>query len=822
MKNLGKLVTFTLLPMAFCATILWAATPTISNVMPRGGQQGFSQEVTITGARLADTKEIFFHGTGIKAEKFEVVSASNLKVTLAIAADARLGQHELRLRTASGVSTMRTFWVGPFPNVIEKEPNSEFDAAQKIPVNSTVNGVVTNEDVDYYEITVKKGQQISVEIEAIRLSGALFDPYVAILDSRRFELATSDDSTLLLQDSVASVIAPEDGIYRVEVRDSSYRGAGNFYYRVHVGHFPRPLVAFPAGGQIGKELELTLLGDPSGSFKDKIKLPANPDADFGYLPKGKGISAPSANKVRVSPFPDVMEVEPNNNWRLATATELTLPLAFNGIISEDGDYDYFKFKAKKGQRLNIRAHARSISSPLDPVLNLRDATGKSLKGNDDANNGPDSLITHTFTADGEYILSIYDHLRKGGPHHIYRIETETFSPEVVASIPYFRQRDSQTRQMMPVPRGNRVATIMNATRRNFSGELEFLAKNLPKGVTMHSPKVASNLTQVPIVFEAAADAPLAQSLVDLRLRHTDPEKKIEGGFRQKLDLVYGPPNNRTYLECALDKLVVAATEKAPYAVNIIPPQTPIIQNGSMSLKIVANRDANFTAAINVRLLTRPPGIGASGSINIPAGKNEAFYPLTANGAAAVGTWQIAVLGAATTPTGEVLASSSLTDIVIEPPHLGMKISMGAIERGKNGELICEIEQKRPFEGEATVRLHGLPAKVTTIPQKIDDNTSQLVFPITTEIGARAGLTKNLFCSVDVPAGEQKLRQSIGQGGQLRIDNPPPAPKKPVAAKPKPAAKPAVAAAKPKPKPAKPLSRLEKLRLAAKEAKAGTN
>ena len=468
---MDKLAKIFLLPAVACATSLWSATTTISNVMPRGGQQGSSQEFTITGARLADTQEIFFHGTGIRAEKFEVVSASSVKATLAIAPDAKLGQHELRLRTASGVSTMRTFWVGPFPNVMEKEPNSEFDAAQKIPVNSTVNGVVTNEDVDFYEVSVKKGQQISVEIEAIRLSGALFDPYVAILDSRRFELATSDDSTLLLQDSVASVIAPEDGIYRVEVRDSSYRGAGNFYYRVHVGHFPRPLIAFPAGGQTGKEIELTLLGDPSGSFKDKIKLPANPDANFGYLPKGNGISAPSANKVRVSPFPDIMEVEPNNNWKLATATELTLPLAFNGIISEDGDFDYFKFKAKKGQRLNIKAHARSISSPLDPVLNLRDATGKSIKGNDDANNGPDSLITHTFTADGEYILSIYDHLRKGGPHHIYRIETETFSPEVVASIPYFRQRDSQSRQMIPVPRGNRVATIMNATRRNFSGEV---------------------------------------------------------------------------------------------------------------------------------------------------------------------------------------------------------------------------------------------------------------------------------------------------------------------------------------------------------------
>ena len=55
-----------------------------------------------------------------------------------------------------------------------------------------------NEDVDYFEFNAK-GQRISVEVEAIRLSGPLFDPYVAILDENRFELATSDDSELLLQ-----------------------------------------------------------------------------------------------------------------------------------------------------------------------------------------------------------------------------------------------------------------------------------------------------------------------------------------------------------------------------------------------------------------------------------------------------------------------------------------------------------------------------------------------------------------------------------------------------------------------------------------------
>jgi len=803
------------------AMALEAATPTLSNVMPRGGQRGSTIAVAITGAYLSDAEEIFFHTKGIKAEKITPEKDTLIKAILAIAPDAKLGQHEMRVRTASGISTMKTFWVGPFPNVTEKEPNSEFSEAQKIGMNSTINGRILNEDVDYYEIEAKKGQQISAEVEAIRLSGALFDPYVAILDARRFELAACDDSALLLQDSVASVIAPEDGTYRIEIRDSSYRGSGNFFYRLHVGDFPRPLIAFPAGGKAGDKLEVTLMGDPGGPIKKTIQLPAQANPDFGYFPEHNGTTAPSPNKIRVTDYPSIREVEPNNNWKQATATELTLPLAFDGIIAEEGDIDYFKFKAKKGQRFNVRAHARSVSSPLDPVLNLRDSSGKSLKGNDDANNGPDSLINFTFPADGEYVLSIYDHLRKGGPRHVYRIETDAFEPEIVASIPYMRQRDSQSRQMMPVPRGNRVATIMNVTRRNFSGELEFLAKDLPEGVIMHAPKVASNLTQVPIVFEASESAPLAKTLVDLRVRHVGERgRTIEGGFRQQLDLVYGPPNNRTYLEASLDRLVVAATEKAPYSIQLLKPATPIMQTGSMSLKVVAVRDANYTEPINVRLLTKPPGIGAVSSVNIPAGKNEVNYSITANGAAAIGTWQIAMLGAAKTKHGEVLVSSGLVDLVIEPPYLGMKINMGAIERGKEGEIICEVEQKRPFEGVAVVTLHGLPAKVTTTAQQIDDNATQVVFPIKTDPSARAGLSRNLFCFVKVPLGENQLNHSLASGGQLRMDNPPPAPKKPVAPKPKPKAP--VVAAKPKPKPVKPLSRLEKLRLAAKKAADGAN
>ena len=69
-------------------------------------------------------------------------------------------------------------------------------------MNVTVNGVAENEDVDYFVVEAKKGERISVEVEGIRLGITMFDPYVAILNAKRFELASSDDAALVWQDGL--------------------------------------------------------------------------------------------------------------------------------------------------------------------------------------------------------------------------------------------------------------------------------------------------------------------------------------------------------------------------------------------------------------------------------------------------------------------------------------------------------------------------------------------------------------------------------------------------------------------------------------------
>ena len=74
------------------------------------------------------------------------------------------------------------------------------------------------------------------------------------------------------------MIIPEDGEYTILVRETSYRGADNCRYRLHVGNFPRPTVAYPAGGKRGEQLKVQFLGDATGPIERQITVPADPKA----------------------------------------------------------------------------------------------------------------------------------------------------------------------------------------------------------------------------------------------------------------------------------------------------------------------------------------------------------------------------------------------------------------------------------------------------------------------------------------------------------------------------------------------------------------
>src|SRR5262245_44273588 len=161
--------------------VVQAASPQLSYILPPGVQRGHEHVLTFTGARFKDAEEALLYDAGITIKKVEVVDPQNVRVTIDAAPNCRLGEHIAQLRTKTGISDYRSFFIGALPGADEKEPNNLFEQPQPIDLNVCVTGILQNEDADYYRIQAKKGQRISIEVEGIRLGQAYFDPYLAIL-----------------------------------------------------------------------------------------------------------------------------------------------------------------------------------------------------------------------------------------------------------------------------------------------------------------------------------------------------------------------------------------------------------------------------------------------------------------------------------------------------------------------------------------------------------------------------------------------------------------------------------------------------------------
>jgi hypothetical protein len=787
--------------LCLCGDTAFGASPNLGAILPRGAQRGTEIQVTLNGNNLADAQELIAYYPGITVAKFEPVNNTQAKATLKIAPDCRLGEHAFRVRTASGVSDLRTFWVGALPVVEEKEGNNSFETPQPIPLNVTVHGVVRAEQVDYYAVECKKGQRLSVEIEGMRLGHTFFDPFVAILDSKRFELVTGDDSPLTGQDGGCSVVIPADGKYLIQVRETAYQGNDACLYRLHVGNFPRPTGVVPAGGKPGEEVEFRFVGDPLGEIKQKVKLPAAGDPQFRiHCQTAEGIH-PAGIKVRVEDLPGVVESGANNSPQ--TATTVPVPGAAHGIIAKDGEVDFFSFPAKKGQVFDVRVYARRLGSPIDPVVHVGVKGGAYIAGNDDAG-GPDSALRFTAPDNKEIAVWIHDHLRKGGPDYFYRIEVTPVRPGTVTSIPKVdgNNQANQDRQVFSVPRGNRFATLVRATRQDWGGPAALGFDKLPGGVKVDAPPYEPGIDVVPVVFEAVADAPLAGVLTGLNVHPSEPKLVLPS--TTSLDTTFSLGiNNTQFHRLEARQTVIAATEAAPFLIDVVEPKVPVVQNGQYSLKVIAKRQPGFAGVITVYPLWTPIGMGIAGSAQIPANATETTLFVNAAPNAPVKVWKTAVIAVSDAGKGAVWVSSPLFKLEVAPPMVTFAQERAAVEQGQKTQVVAKINVASPFEGKAKVQLLGLPAKATAAPLEFSKDQKELAFDVTTDKTSPAG-KHGVFCQVVIEKNGEPVIHNVG-GGELRIDVPLPPKAAPTA--PPAGAKPTA----PAPPPEKRLSRLEQLR-----------
>jgi len=783
----------------------FAANPEANGLSLVGLQRGTSVELTISGARLGDAHSLLFYSPGLTATGITKVDDNNIKATITAAADAACDLYPFRVITNTGISNMRLLNVSALPSVAEIEPNTEFPAAQVIEYNSTINGVVLNEDVDYYAVDLKQGQLLNVELEGLRHSylNDFFDPYIAIYDAKRFEITASDDSVFLQQDCLCSMVAPADGRYTIEVRESSFGGNERARYRLHVGGFPRPVAIVPSGGPPGQPLVATCIDLLGNSWQETFDMPATESEVHRVWSKKDGFQSPSPNYLCVNSLPNVLETEPNSDHN-AISTSYPVPVAFNGILESEKDKDFWVFEAKKDQQLEIRVRARvPMRSSVDPVLQIFKVGGGVLANNDDSN-GPDSYLSFKVPEDGKFAVSVSDHLGRFGKHFAYRVEIKLQTPEVGTTV---NEQDRYFSQVVGVPRGARMAVEVNVVRKFVGGEARVVAVDLPPGMTQSDGICAADQGTIQVIFRGDAGAPNVGKLVDLTATiATSPEKSLVGRLTQRTQLLRGQ-NNVDVWGRSESKLAVALSDPVPFDIEVVQPQVPLVRNGSLNLIVNAKRNPGFDKPIVLRLLNTPPGMGFS-SVTIPGDQTSIALPLTANNGAAIRNWPLVVMATSDSGFGPIKIASEFVNVDVIDSLFDFKFGKTMSEQGKTVDVVVGAKLKKPVEGTVEIEILGIPPGTLTATPKISfaADATQAVFPLQVPVETRAGNYKTIICRATVTSDKGVITQTNGNG-EIQVDVPivPPAATTVAAA-------PAPAATAPADPAAKPLSRLEQLKL----------
>src|SRR5204863_8530146 len=105
-------------------------------------------------------------------------------------------------------------------------------------------------------------------------------------------------------------------------------------------------------------------------------------------------------------------------------------------------------------------------------------------------------------------------------------EFNTVKPSVYTHIPaYDREPRDQIRQWIVVPKGNKFATWLRVNRQGFNGQVDLSLAGLPEGIKVTMDPVIGDVDRVVAVVEAAPDAKISGSLVDVIAKADD----VEGG-----------------------------------------------------------------------------------------------------------------------------------------------------------------------------------------------------------------------------------------------------------------------------------------------------
>jgi hypothetical protein len=551
--------------------------PHLGFVYPAGGQRGTTVSVIVGGQALIGATNGYFSGAGItatvtdyerpltqkemndlreQADKLQAKRAAKTALTeeeLKLAAEIRaklanrpnrqaspalaetvtlevtiadiavVGAHELRLKTATGLSNPIAFVVGELPEFREpavnatSRPAPSFNRGGGAPTTATshpplavtlpgtVNGQLLPGEVDAFRFAARAGQTIVARTEARSLMPYLadavpgwFQATLTLRDAQGREVAFADDYRFD-PDPVLCARIRTDGDYTLEIRDAVSRGREDFVYRIAVGELPFIASVFPLGAGAGAAAHFEVAGWNLARHAAQLDT-ADRNPGVIRLAVHEGDLASNAVPVALSAGTEILEAEPNNDG--AHAVLCSYPVIVNGRIDRAGDVDLFAFTGHAGAAFVIEVTARRLGSPLDSMITLTDAAGVVIAHNDDFEDKGAGLLTHqadsrvavTLPADGKYFCELRDAAGHGGAEYSYRLRLGPPQPDFELRL---------VPGSLTVRAGMTIAATAYVLRRDeFDGPVDLALVDAPRGFAISGARIPAHADHVQFTLTA--------------------------------------------------------------------------------------------------------------------------------------------------------------------------------------------------------------------------------------------------------------------------------------------------------------------------------
>jgi hypothetical protein len=688
--------------------------PTLNVVSPIGIPRGTTTEITVEGLNLGKASAVYFSEPYVKGSILRVKELPDLPdirlgsngtpstvdvgplpprnqvtVEVEVSPQAEIGPVALRIQTPLGNSPEGRILIEPYyGETPDKEPNDAIDTAVETYLPAILTGAISKPgDVDLFKIQVKPGEELSFYNGAM-LAGSTLAPVVSILNAdqkviREFGEDGGMDATRFAHRF------DKGGTYYVRVTDYLSSGKTSNFYRIIVGKFPIVARAYPLGAQRSKVRDIALTGwDVPASVKVTAASTGEDDNLMVLRP------AHSFNKVRLA-VGDEPEVESvRTNISVATAQPVSSPVTVNGIMPAGNKPQFFRFHARKGEKLVVDVNAQRLGSQLDSVVDILNASGAPVEratvrsvletSNTLADRDSGSRGLRLLSWSG---MNVGDYIMAGG--EIIRIAKLPEGPDEDVLFDSFG--------------GQRLAYF------DTTSEAQAIDKPLYK-VQIHPPGAKFAPNGLPVVhLNYRNDDGGPGYGKDSLVHFTAP---ADGDYVVRLeDLKGGGGDDHAY------RLTVREP-RPDFRLSVTPRDPNVPVGGAVPITVTALRLDEFDAPIDVELTDLPAGLHATKGV-IAAGQVSTTLLLSADPEAKLErAAALKVKGSASVGAAAKIRFANPED------HLKLIALMPAadisamaetkvveVEAGKKAQVAVRIQRHNGFGGRVPIEVRNLPPRV---------------------------------------------------------------------------------------------------------------